>query len=114
MTSDPSIWPFPSSFRRTPPVVMTHPLRSVLRLSRSWSQSVDQPQDFLEQFSRHRDLGHLEDGVAGMAHDLGTDLHEFLPQAGPRDGLAAGALGVDATALWTSALAQKMPARSGG
>jgi len=24
-------------------------------------------QDFLEQFSRYRDLGHLEDGVAGVA-----------------------------------------------
>jgi endonuclease YncB( thermonuclease family) len=32
----------------------------------------------LEQFLRHRDLGHLEDGVAGMVHDLGTDLHEQL------------------------------------
>src|SRR5882757_5909140 len=81
---DPSIWPFPSPFRRTPPVVMTHPPRSALLWSRSWSQSVDEPQYFLEQFFRHRDLGHLEDGVAGVAHDLGPDLHQLLPQAGQR------------------------------
>jgi hypothetical protein len=37
------------SFRPTP-----------LRWSRSWSQSVDQPQDCLEQFLRHRDLVGLE------------------------------------------------------
>jgi hypothetical protein len=63
---------------------MTHPPRSVLRWSRSWPQSVDQLQDFLEQFLRHRDLGHLEDGVAGVAHDLGTDLDQLLPEAGQR------------------------------
>ena len=80
-TFDPSIWPFPSSFRRTPPVVMTHRPRSILRRSRSWSQSVDQPQDLLEQFSWHRDLGHLEDGAASMVYDLGADLHELLPQS---------------------------------
>jgi len=52
-------------------VVTTDPPRSVLRRSWSSSQPVDQPQYFLEQFSRHRDLGHLEDGIAGVAHDLG-------------------------------------------
>src|SRR5450759_4801768 len=46
--------------------------------------SRDQPQNLLEQFPRHRDLGHLEDDVASMAHDLGADLHQFLPQAGQR------------------------------
>ena len=81
-TFDPSIWLFSSPFRHTPPVMMTHPLRSVLRWGRSRSQLIDQPQDLLEQFLRHRDLGHLEDGVAGMAHDLGTDLDQLLPQAG--------------------------------
>jgi hypothetical protein len=65
--------------------MMTHPLRSVLRWGRSRSQLIDQPQDLLEQFLRHRDLGHLEDGVAGMAHDLGTDLDQLLPQAGQGD-----------------------------
>jgi hypothetical protein len=30
-TFDPMIWAFPLSFRRTPPVVMTLPPRSVLR-----------------------------------------------------------------------------------
>ena len=53
-TFDLSIWPFPSSFRRTPPVVTTHPPRSVLRRSRSSSQPVDQPQYFLEQFWQSR------------------------------------------------------------
>ena len=65
-------------------MVTTHPPRSVLRWSRSSSQPVDQPQYFLEQFSRHRDLGHLEDGIAGVAHDLGPDLHQLHPQAGQR------------------------------
>ena len=40
--------------------------------------------DLVEQFLRHRDLGHLEDDVAAMAHDHGADLHELLPQAGQR------------------------------
>jgi hypothetical protein len=35
---------------------MAHPTPQSLRWSRSWSQSVDQPQDCLEQFLRHRDL----------------------------------------------------------
>ncbi len=82
--SDPSILPFPSSFRRTRLVVMTHPAVPALCRSRSWSQPVDQPQYLLEQFLRHRDLSHLEDGVPSVAHDLGTNLHEFLPQAGQR------------------------------
>ena len=80
-TFDLSIWPFSSPSRHTPPVVTTYPPRSVLRWGRSSSQPVDQAQYFLEQFLRHRDLGHLEDGVAGVAHDLGPDLHQLLPQA---------------------------------
>jgi hypothetical protein len=36
-----------------------------------------EPQNFLEQFLRRRDLGHLEDGIAGAANDLGANLHEF-------------------------------------
>jgi len=52
----------------------------------SCSQPVDQPQDFLEQFSRYSDLGQLEDGVAGVEHDLGADLDQLLPQAGQRLG----------------------------
>ena len=45
-------------------VVMTHPTVPALALGegRSWLQSVDQPQDFLEQVLWHRDLGHLEGG----------------------------------------------------
>jgi hypothetical protein len=34
----------------------------------------------VEQSPRHRDLGHLEDDVAAMAHDLGTNFDEFFPQ----------------------------------
>ena len=63
---------------------MTHLPRSVLRWGWSSSQPVDQPQDLLEQFSLHRDLGHLEDGVTGVAHDLGADLDQLLSQAGQR------------------------------
>ncbi len=68
----------------TPSVVMTHPPLQLLRWGWSWSQSIDQPQDLLEQFLRHRDLGPLEDDVAAMAHDLGADLHELVPQASQR------------------------------
>src|ERR1700688_2849271 len=39
-----------------------------LRRGGSWSWSVDQPQSLLEQFLRHRDLGHLDYDVAAMAH----------------------------------------------
>ena len=62
-----------SSFRRIPPVVIMHPTSAALYRSRSWSQFVDQSQDLLEQFLRHRDLGHLEDGVASVAHDLSLE-----------------------------------------
>ena len=67
---------------------MTHPPLQLLRWGGSWSQSIDQPQDLLEQFLRHRDLGHLEHDVAAMADDLDADLHDFLPQAGQRSLLA--------------------------
>ena len=33
-----------------------------------------------EQGSRDRDLGKLEGDIAPMAHDLGADLDELLPQ----------------------------------
>jgi hypothetical protein len=65
-------------------MVTAHPPRSVR--SRSWSpsQSIDQPQYSLEQFFRHRYLGHPEDDAAGVTHDLGTDLDQLLPQASRR------------------------------
>ena len=44
----------------------------------------NQPQNLLEQFFRHRDLGHLEDDVAAVVRDLGSYFDEFLPQAGQR------------------------------
>jgi|SRR5450830_1241279 hypothetical protein len=34
-----------------------------------------------ETFSRHRDLGHFEDDVAAMAHNLGANLDQLLFQA---------------------------------
>ena len=55
-----------------------------LRRSGSWSQIIDQAQDFPEQFPRHRHLGQLERDVAAMADHLGTDLHQLLPQRGQR------------------------------
>ena len=43
----------------------------------SWSgrcpQPRNEPQNLLEQFLGHRDLGHLEDDVPGMRDDLGAD-----------------------------------------
>ena len=83
-TFDPMIWAFP-------PVIQAHsscgddaPDRRSPMPEPSWLQSVDQSRDLLEQFLRHRDLGHLEDVVAGVAHNLGADLHQLLPQAGQR------------------------------
>jgi hypothetical protein len=57
---------------------MTHPPLQLLRWGWPWSQSIDQPQNLLAQFLRHRDLGHLEYDVAAMAHDPGADLYEFF------------------------------------
>ena len=37
-------------------------------------------QDVGEQVTRDGDLGHLEDDVAAMAHDLRSVLYELLPQ----------------------------------
>ena len=61
---------------------MMRPTVPVLCWGRSWSKSADQPQDFLEQFLWHGDLGHLECDVPGMRDDLGADLDEPFPQAG--------------------------------
>ncbi len=45
-----------------------------LRRSGSWSQIINQAQDFPEQFPRHRHLGQLERDVPAMADNLGSDL----------------------------------------
>ncbi len=50
-----------------------------LRRSGSWSQIINQAQDFLEQFPRHRHLGQLERDVPAMADNFGPDLHQFFP-----------------------------------
>jgi hypothetical protein len=44
----------------------------------SCSQIVDHVEDASEQVTRHRDLGYLEDTVAGVGDDLRTDLHHLL------------------------------------
>jgi len=44
------------------------------------SEPVDAVQDVGEQVTRDGDLGHLEDDVAAMAHDLRSVLYELLPQ----------------------------------
>jgi len=49
-----------------------------LRRSGSWSQIINQAQDFPEQFPRHGNLRQLERDVAAMSDNLGTDLHQLL------------------------------------
>ena len=55
-----------------------------LRRSGSWSQIIDQAQDFSEQSPRHRHLGHLERDVPAMADHLGADLDQLHAQFGDR------------------------------
>jgi hypothetical protein len=55
-----------------------------LRRSGSWSQIVNQVQDFAEQFPRHRHLGQLERDVPAMADRLNADLDQLLTQRGDR------------------------------
>ncbi len=50
----------------------------------SWSQIIDQPQKFPKQVSRYGNLGHLEDGIAGVGNDFGADLDHLLAQRGDR------------------------------
>ncbi len=50
-----------------------------LRWSGSWSQIINQAQDFPEQFPRNRNLGQLERDVPAMADHFGTDLDQLLP-----------------------------------
>lgn len=47
--------------------------------SGSWSQIINQNQDFLEQASRHRYLSQLERDVPPVTDDLGPDPHQLLP-----------------------------------
>ncbi len=51
---------------------------------RGWPQPVDQMKYLGEHRSWDGNLRHLESDVAAMAHDLGTDLDQFLPQRGER------------------------------
>ncbi len=64
------------------PTIQTHPsccfLLAVgslgLRRSGSWSQIINQAQDFPEQTSRHGNFGQLERDVPAMAATFGPDL----------------------------------------
>ena len=50
-----------------------------LRRSGSWSQIINQAQDFPELVSRYCHLGQLEVDIATMTDDLGADLDQLLP-----------------------------------
>ena len=47
-------------------------------------QLVDPPQDLGEEVSGDGDLCELEGDAAAMAHDLGTDLDQLLPESRQR------------------------------
>ena len=51
---------------------------------RRWPQPVNEAQDLSEQRSWDGDLGQLESDIAAVAHDLGADLDQLLPQGGQR------------------------------
>lgn len=42
----------------------------------------DEPQNFPEQVTGYRNLGHLERDIASVADDPGSDVHELFPQRG--------------------------------
>ncbi len=50
-----------------------------LRRSGSWSQIIDQAQDFPEQFLRHGNLGQMERDIPAMADHFRSDLDQLLP-----------------------------------
>ena len=60
-----------------------------LRWSGSSPQIINQPLDYLEQASRNRRFGQLKGDVAAMSDNLGTDLHQLLPQRRQRQMLLA-------------------------
>lgn len=65
----------------------------------SWPQSVNQVQDFLKPlFLRRCDFGHLEDGVASMVHELGTELDQ-LPRRLVSDQSATASIRGEPTAF---------------
>ena len=47
-------------------------------------QPIDEAEDFSEQLPRHRNLRQLESDVPAVAHDLGTNLDQLLPERGQR------------------------------
>ena len=55
-----------------------------------WPQPVNEAQDLSEQRSWDGDLCQLESDIAAVAHDLGTDLDQLLPQNGQRSVLHLG------------------------
>ena len=81
------IWPCSEAHLANFVVIQTHLSRCFylavdflgLRRSGSWSQIINQAQDFPEKVSRYCHLGQLEGDIATMADDLGTDLDQLLP-----------------------------------
>ena len=75
--------PFAHIFRHSDtPLLLFSPGRRFPRPTpeRSWSQIVNQVQDFAEQSPRYRHLGQLEGDVPDMTNNLGNDLDQLLPQ----------------------------------
>src|SRR5450830_2135642 len=90
------IWPFSLAFGRTPPSVALERMSIGLSRWRWWwlrSQFCDQPQNLLEHLPWDSDLGHLEDDVTAVAHDLRADLDQLLLQARQRPVLTWGGPG---------------------
>ncbi len=51
---------------------------------RGLSQPIDEAEDFSEQLPRHGNLRHLESDIPAVAHDLGANLDQLLPERGQR------------------------------
>ncbi len=51
-----------------------------LRRSGSWSQIINQAQDFPKPIPGHGDFGQLERDVPAMADNFGPDLDQLLPE----------------------------------
>jgi hypothetical protein len=55
-----------------------------LRRGGSWSQIIDQPQEFSEQVSRHRHLSQLERDIPPVTDHFPTDLDELVLYPGQK------------------------------
>jgi hypothetical protein len=73
------IWPFSLAFGSSPRLRM-HDCRTSQAGARGGlrPQFRNEPQNLLEHLSWDGDLSHLEDNIAAGAHNLRTDLDQFL------------------------------------